>query len=121
MLKLIFLFFVIIHFVLIGVWGFKFPISYKFTNGTYSDIIVDHDFSNVERESIEKAFVIRKIISNLLLYYSLALTLLSFVIFHRDLIMPNNFVRIVMYFSSLITLLLIIISKINFIPGSPIR
>ncbi len=121
MLKILFISIVFIYVVIIGMWCCRFPISYKLTNGSYHNLVVYHDFTKAEREGVEKAYRIRKNISNILLLSSILLSLLSYATLRSHLFEPANFVKAIMIVSGIIALILILVNGIHFIPGPPIR
>jgi hypothetical protein len=106
---------------LITVWCCKFPISYKLTNGTYHKLVLDHDFTKQELKGIEKAYRIRVIISKVLLYSSIFAWVVSYICFQKKWIRNNALVKIVMYVSAIIAIVLMLVNGIHFIPGPPIR
>ena len=121
MIKVIFIITVIIYSGVICIWIYKFPISYKLTNGTYHDIIVDHDFTKTEREEDERAFHIRQIISNIVQYSSIIICIGSYIILRKQWIKQTMILKVALYTSGFITILLMLINGIHFIPNPPIR
>jgi hypothetical protein len=111
----------ILYIGIIGIWCYRFPISYKLTNGSSHDLIVDHDFTKQEREGVEKAYYIRRTLSNALIFSSILLSLCSYIGLHKKWIRNKAIVKVVMYVSGLIAIVLILVNGIHFIPGPPIR
>jgi hypothetical protein len=101
-------------------WGFRFPISYRITHGTYGDLVLDHNFTRQEMDSLEKAYHIRLVISKVLLYSSVLMFIVSWIIHQRRLFEPRILVKIIMIISGLIACVLILVNGINFIPGPPL-
>jgi hypothetical protein len=121
MTKIIYIIFIILYIGIISGWCYRFPISYKLTNGSYNDLVVDHDFKETERDGIKKAYQIRQTISNILLYCSVMLSVSSYIIFRNHSIDPRIVAKIIMITSGLIAIILILVNGIHFIPGPLIR
>jgi hypothetical protein len=121
MLKVLYIIIILIYVAIIGLWCYRFPISYKMTNGTYHDLVVDHDFTEAERDGVEKAYRIRQNISNILFFSSVVLSVISFTFLRNQWFQPVKIVKIVMIVAGIIALILILVNGIHFIPGPPIR
>ena len=121
MLKFLFVVIVFAYMAIIGIWCYRFPISYKLTNGTYHDLVIDHDFTEAERDGVEKANRIRKNISRILLFSSILLSIVSYLVLRNRWFEPVVMVKIIMIISTIIALILILVNCIRFIPGPPIR
>ncbi|HMF70604.1 MAG TPA: hypothetical protein VK616_03975 [Flavitalea sp.] len=121
MLKIVFIIILLLYAGVIGTWSYRFIISYRLTNGSNHDLVVDHDFTAAEREGVKKAYRIRQKISNILLYSSVLLSVGSFVILRNNWIEPRVIIKVVMYISGLIAAVLILVNGIRFVPGPPIR
>ena len=121
MLKIAITIILILYVGMIGIWCFRFPISYKITNGSNHDLVVDHDFTEREREGLEKAYQIRKILSNVLTFSSILVSVGSYISLRTKWIRTKTVLKIVMYISGFIAIVLILVNGIHFIPGPPIR
>lgn len=121
MLKIVFIIIFLLYAGVIGVWCFRFPISYKLSNETYHALVVDHDFTDDEREDVEKAYRIRQVISNILLYSSMLLLVSSYTILRNHWIEPRIIVKVLLCVSGFITIVLMLVNGIHFIPEPPIR
>jgi hypothetical protein len=120
-LKIAFSITLILYIGIIGIWCYRFPISYKLTNGSYHDLVVDHDFTQQEREGLEEAYRIRQIVSNVLLFSSILVSVGSYICLRSKWIRTKTMLKIIMYISGFIALVLILINGIHFMPGPPIR
>jgi hypothetical protein len=83
--------------------------------------LITHDFTNEERESVEKAYRIREAISATLLYSSVILALCSYIALRVGWMTPRSIVKSVFIISAIVAIVLILINGIHFIPGPPIR
>ena len=110
-----------LYVVIIGIWFFRFPISYKLTNGSYHDLVVDHDFTEKEREGLDKAYQIRQTISNVLIFSSILVSASCYISVCTKWFKPTTILKIVMFISGFIAILLTPVNGIHFIPGPPIR
>jgi len=120
-LKIVFGVILIMYVLILVTWWYRFPISYKLTNGSYVDLVVDHDFSEQEREVVERAYHIRQTISNVLIWSSVLLSVTANVYQRTSLSRKKAFVRGIMYISGILAIVLILVNGIHFIPGPPIR
>ena len=118
MIKIIYITILVLYIGIIGAWGYRFPISFRIVGGD-SSLITNRDLTNEGFESIDRSYEIRKIISDILIYSSLLLSVSSFVISRNKFIKPEKLVKIVMIVSGLIAVLLILINGIGFIPTGP--
>lgn len=114
MIKILFLILLFIYGLIIASYCFKFPISYKLTNGNDHELKIDHDFTEKEREDDKKSYLIRQLISNTLLYSSSFMFLFSYFISKRNLFKPLIILKIAMYISSFIAILLFLINGVHF-------
>lgn len=121
MLKIVFIIILFLYAGVIGIWCYRFTISYRLTNGSNHDLVVHHDFTEAEREGVKKAYRIRQTISNTLLYSSIFLSAGSFIILRNHWVEPGGIVKVVMYISGFIAVVLILVNGIHFVPGPPIR
>ena len=121
MLKIAITITLLLYVGIIGIWFYRFPISYRMTNGSNHDLVVDHDFTEQEREGLEKAYHIRQILSVVLIFSSGLVSVGSFISLHSKRIKSKTLVKIVMYISGFIAIVLILVNGIHFIPGPPIR
>lgn len=111
----------IAYVVTIVTWCYRFPISYKLTNGSYNDLVVDHDFSEQELEGIERAYHIRQTVSNVLIFSSILISITAYAYQPMAFSGTKTFVKGVMYISGFIAIVLILVNGIHFIPGPPVR
>jgi hypothetical protein len=120
-LKIAFTISLILYVGVIGIWCYRFPISYKLTNGSNHDLVVDHDFTEQEREGLGKAYHIRQVVSNILILSSILVSVGSYIILHTKHVRAKTGLKIVMYASGIIAVVFIMVNGIHFIPGPPIR
>src|ERR1700755_2927216 len=107
-IKVLFIGLTVIYALIMIVWCFRFPISYKATHGTYGDLVLDHNFTLLEMESLETAYHIRLTISKVLLYSSVLLFIASWIIRRKGSVEPQLLAKIVMIISGIIGGLLIL-------------
>ena len=120
MLKFVYIVVIVIYLLMIGTWCFRYQISYRMTTGIDPDLIT-HNLTDQERENIDKAYRIRKTISNILLYSSVVVSVGSYIIMRNHWIDSRRVVKTAMVISGFIAIILILVNGIHFIPGPPIR
>ena len=120
MLKFVYIVVIISYLFIIGIWCYRYLISYRRTTGIDPDLIT-HNLTDQERENINKAYRIRKTISNILLYSSVVLSVGSYIILRNHWIDSRGIVKTAMVISGFIAIILILVNGIHFIPGPPIR
>jgi hypothetical protein len=111
---------VIIYLAIIGAWCYRFPISYKATNGTYHDLVLDHNFTQEERNGLEKAYRIRVAISTTLMISSILISISSYVVLKKGWFQPAIYVKVITVIAAAIGLILILVNGIHFVPIGPI-
>ncbi len=122
MIRRIYIATVILYIVIIGLWCFRYPISYSLTTGIDTDLIVkNRSLTPIEYRSLDKAYQIRGTISTDLLYSSLALSISSFFIIRRNILQPTPVVKPMMYLSAAITIIIVVVNSIGFVPHAPVR
>ena len=121
MLKIVIKIILILYLGIISIWCYRFPISYRLTNGSNHDLVVDHDFTEQEREGVEKANYIRRIVSNTLMLSSVLVSVGSYIGLRKKWIRNEAIVKIVMYVSGFIAIALMLVNGLHFVPGPPIR
>lgn len=121
MLKICLITLLLLYVGILAIWCYRFPISNKLTTGSYYELVVDHDFTEAEREDVKKAYDIRQTISNLLLYSSIVLSVGSYIALRNHWFEPRAIVKAALYISGAIAVILILVNGIHFIPGPPIR
>jgi hypothetical protein len=98
----------------------RYSISYKIV-GVKPDLIEERSLTHQEYKALEKATAIRKWSSKIFLYSSLFVVGISILFLRNHWFEPIVIVKVVMVVAGLITLLLILVNGISFIPGPPIR
>ena len=109
----------LLYLVIIAVWCYRFPISYKVVGGDPS-LIENRDLTSKEYNRIDEAYRIRLKVSNLLLYSSLFVYMGSYIL-RRRWVEERRLLKTSMYLSGLIAVILILVNGIHFISGPPIR
>jgi hypothetical protein len=121
MTKALYIVLVILYLVILGVWCYRFPISYKLTTGINSNLIlIGRDLTFEERRATEEAFQIRTTISDVLLYSSLAVSIVSFLLIRTNSRRPK-LIKPIMILSIIIAVVLLLVEGVKFIPVPPIR
>src|SRR5215471_4103174 len=110
-MKYIYIVFVVLYLLIIVIWCYRYPISYKMTTGIDPKLIT-RDLTKDEYDGIEKAFYLRRWMSSILLYSSFFMTLSSYGILRTNLIMPKT----IMILSAIAAIILVIVNGIHFIP-----
>jgi len=105
----------ILYLLIIVIWCYRFPLSYKVTTGINPNLITQ-DLTNKEREGVENALKIRQAISNTLLYSSAILALGSYIALRVEWLKPTLLIRSVFIVSVVIAFVLMIVNGIHFIP-----
>lgn len=85
------------------------------------DLITNRDLTMKERDRIDEAYRIRSNISNLLIYSSIAVSIISLIVLSKGKVQPRIIVKVALYVSAFIAVFLILINGIHFIPEPPIR
>ena len=109
----------LLYLVIIAVWCYRFPISYKIVGGDPS-LIEYRDLTSEEYNIIDEAYRVRLKVSNLLFYSSLFVCISSYIL-RRRWVEERRLLKTSMYLSGLIAVILILVNGIHFIPGPPIR
>ena len=118
-LKIIFLIIAVLYLGILISWCFRFPISNKIV-GVNPNLIESRSLTHEESKRIDEAYLIRRKISNILLYCSV-LTFASIFIMKNYLRDWKIMVKILFYLSGIIAALLMLVNGIHFVPGPPIR
>src|SRR3989337_389909 len=111
MIKGIYIVIATLYLIIIGIWCYRYQISYRMTTGIDPDLIT-HDLTSQERDNIDKAYRIRRAISHILLYSSAALSAGSYIILRSQWLKPRVIVKVVMVISGVIAIILTLVNGI---------
>lgn len=106
---------------IIAAWLLKFPISYKLSNGSFHELLVDHDFTSAERDGVAKAYRIRQTISAVLQIGSVVVFGGMYFLKRDQTGRIKTFAKWVMLIAALFAIVLTLVNGIHFIAPSPIR
>lgn len=119
-IKIIYIISIVLYVGIIGIWCYRFPISYKIVGGN-PNLIENRDLTNEEYDRIKSSYFVRQKISNILVFCSVLLCIGSYIIKRNHWFEPVIIIKVVMIVAAIIALILILINGIHFIPGPPIR
>jgi hypothetical protein len=119
-LKYVYIGLVILYIGIIALWCMRYPLSYRIV-GVKPNLIEERSLTHQEYKAQKKAVRIRQWCSQILFYASIVVLITSFLFLRNSWFAPIAIVKIVLVVSGIITFILMIVDKINFIPGPPIR
>ena len=118
MIKIIYFSVLLVYLTLGVVYFSKFEISYRIVK-VRPELVEKRSLTQDEVKALDRAYKIRVSISNVFIFASILIALISFALLKYDLFSPTWLLKVVLVISLLIGLILIIANGINFIPGPP--
>lgn len=110
---------VILYLLLHIIYFLRFEISYRIVK-VRPELVEIRSLTDGERRELDKAYDIRVTISNIFLYSSIFVAIVSILVKRQKLFDYNLFVKIIIAISVGWSILLLLVGGIHFIPTGPL-